>query len=84
MPTRGARGTSASFAVAVARRSTTTSFGGFGPRRRSRMHDPEHSLLRGDVVTDVEDGVGRVEVGIRAGLAVRAEVSFRAAAAVAV
>ena len=37
VPARGARWTSASFAVSVLRVSTTTSFGGFGPRLRSRI-----------------------------------------------
>ena len=64
---------SASFAVGVARGSTTMRRGGFGPRLRSRMRDHRDSLREGDVVPDVEDGIGQVEVRVRAGVTVGAE-----------
>ena len=73
MPTRGARWTSASLAVAVVRGSTTTSFGGFRPAAAVEDARPEHRLLRGDVVAEMEDGLGRVEIGVGAGLPVGAE-----------
>ena len=81
----GARWTSRLGAVGVARGSTTTSFGGFGPARRSRTRTQSTVCGRGHVVADQEQAVGHVEVGVRAGLAVARRTSrISAGAAVAV